>query len=152
MDAGRLPDQVTLIKALDRWRSEWEAQTDPFVAHLTTWLNNGRWDTGEDVAQAQAQVVAQERTQEEQAQAAERDRHQEVEAEWARKWEALPENKKQEWREYAARTNAMAKRAKEKGQATLLEVAGRTAWRRHREERERELKGGEGESKDSHGT
>ena len=54
MDAGRLPDQVTLIKALDRWRSEWEAQTDPFVAHLTTWLNNGRWDTGEDVAQAQA--------------------------------------------------------------------------------------------------
>ncbi|MGE4297006.1 MAG: hypothetical protein AB7E47_03165 [Desulfovibrionaceae bacterium] len=43
------PGDDAVLRAVGLQTQQWMGEPNPFVAHLTTWLNNGRWDVGQDV-------------------------------------------------------------------------------------------------------
>jgi hypothetical protein len=134
--ASDYPGQENVLLALKAYRAEQEAKVDPKVCHLSVWLNQGRWDTGQDVDAHEAQSQAQRNAQREAAQRREEEaeeRRKEADKAWVAAWEKLPEDVKERWREYVIERNSMLAQAKEKGHTVMLDIMARGAWRKHKE-------------------
>jgi hypothetical protein len=132
---GMLPPQQDLLRALATYREAKERQTDPKVAHLSTWLNQGRWDTGDHI---EGRTAAQRRAEHEATvrQAAETEgRKARLDAAWLEVWDRLAEDIKAKWRAHIETTSPVLAQARERGQPLeqLVESFARAAWRKHRE-------------------
>ncbi len=134
---GRLPEQERLVRALGKYIEKLQRQADPKWAHLRTWLNQGRWDTGEDLEQEKAQERVQVVEARERQNQAEQEKAQAIERWWADQWEKLPEDVKEKWRGHVCEKNTILAQAKERGQDVLVEMGARGAWRRYQEEKKR---------------
>ena len=134
---GRLPEQDLLERALGRYIEKLQRQTDPKWAHLRTWLNQGRWDTGESMEQEKAQERRQVVEERERAEQAANDKAQALERWWAEQWAKLPEDVKEKWRGHVCEKNNILAQARERGQDVLVEMGARGAWRRYQEEKKR---------------
>ena len=152
---GLLPEQSEILAALAKYRKEIESQTGPVdrqrpYAHLRTWLNQGRWNTGAEVEVRTHAKARQELEQAERATETAEARAREVENAWARKWEGLAEKVKEEWRQHTVEKTPFLRDKKAEGVdvSKLVEVAARGEWRRYQEGKQREEKerknGGEG--------
>lgn len=144
---GLLPDQSEILAALAKYRQEMESQTGPVdrqrpYAHLRTWLNQGRWNTGAEVEVRTHAKARQALEQAERATQTAEARAREVENAWARKWEGLAEKVKEEWRQHTVEKTPFLrdKRAEGVDVSKLVEVAARGEWRRYQERKQMEEK------------
>lgn len=131
--SGELPELPVILRALGKYHESKEGQDDPKWAHLSTWLNKGRWDTGEDIeGQTKVQRNAEREAADRKAELEEA-KKKEAERAWTEAWAKVSEEVKEKWREYAIKNNSVLSTAREKGQTGLVELAARGAWRKHQE-------------------
>lgn len=55
------PGTQAVMAVMKKQVAVWQRETDPFVCYASTWLTQGRWDTGEDVEQEVEQSSETER-------------------------------------------------------------------------------------------
>lgn len=141
---NRLPEQEQLVRALGKYIDKLQRLADPKWAHLRTWLNQGRWDTGEELEQVKESERRQVVEERERAQETAQERAQAIEKWWADQWQKVPEDVKEKWRVHVCDKNNMLAQAKERGQDMLVEIGARGAWRTYQENKKREkAEGGE---------
>lgn len=132
-DAGALPEQDKLLRALTADRQRWEKECDPRVAHLTRWLTDGRFATGEEIEQQaveekhEARAVA-DRT----ARDAEEERKRADQA-WREDWDKLDEAVRTRWMDHVVNYNPGLAAARERGEVVVVEALARSKWRQHEE-------------------
>lgn len=138
---GRLPEQETIVRALGRYIEKLQRLADPKWAHLRTWLDQGRWDTGEDIEVEKDQGRRNEALERQQRENEERERAQGIEKWWSDQWAKVSEEVKEKWRSHVCEKNDILAQAKERGQDVLVEMGARGAWRRFQEAKQREKEG-----------